>query len=79
MTVRGKYINGSIVLDHTPDLAEGSEVECNITPLLTSHLPLLPGGQGLHSDLMQFAGIIKGTPPDASANLDKYLDGIPTL
>jgi hypothetical protein len=34
-------------------------------------------GAGLHNDLLPFVGIIEGTPPDASENLDHYLYGHP--
>ena len=78
MTYRGHIENGVVVLDDLIDLPDGSRVQCELTALDTPRSPEPNSNSGMYSDLMEFAGSVKGTPSDGSRNHDRYLYGSPS-
>ena len=77
MTYRGEIHNGAIVLDEAITLPEGSKVTCFVLAVQKEVVPEQTGKKGTLADLLEFAGIVKDTPPDFSENHDKYLYGQP--
>lgn len=75
MTLRGHIENGVVVLDDPIDLPDGSRVQCELTALDTPQQTLPETHTGMFADLMDFAGSVKGAPPDGSRNHDQYLYG----
>lgn len=72
--LRGKVVNGHVVLDQPGQLEDGTEVR--VTPLSTT--PRANGEKGLLSKmLLSFAGTIDGLPEDFALNHDHYLYGVP--
>jgi hypothetical protein len=69
MVYHGHVENGVIVLDRTPGLPEGAEVQVAVVPP--------GGGSTLGARLMKFAGALDGLPPDLARNHDHYLHGAP--
>jgi hypothetical protein len=66
----GHVENGVVILDESPGLPDGAEVQ----------VALLPTGaaeSSLGSRLMKFAGKLEGLPPDLARNHDHYLHGAP--
>ncbi|MDZ4861419.1 MAG: hypothetical protein SGI88_20800 [Candidatus Hydrogenedentes bacterium] len=72
MTYRGRIQNGAVVLDDPIDLPDGSRVQCELISLDASQSSGSNSHDSMYSDLMEFAGFIKGTPSDASRNHDYY-------
>jgi hypothetical protein len=70
MTVQGKIVNGSIVLDQSLSLPEGTRVEVVVTPLAKAASPL-------GEMLLRHAGKATGLPEDMAAQHDHYLHGTP--
>jgi hypothetical protein len=70
MTYRGRVKNGVVVLEGAPALPEDTVV--SVEPVET-----VPQEQTLGSDLMRFAGSVKGMPTDMSRNHDHYAHGAP--
>lgn len=72
--LRGKMVNGHVVLDEPSNLEEGTEVR--VTPILST-----PKTNGEHDSLskmlLSFAGTIDGLPEDLALNHDHYLYGVP--
>ena len=75
MTYRGHIHNGVVVLEDPIDLPEGCRVQCELVALEFPHTTNATRHGGLYADLMEFAGTVKGTPPDGSKNHDRYLYG----
>ena len=80
MAARGKVKNGKVILDDPKALPEGAEVE--VRPVKKGKPPAKPsqgkkGRRSLAERLAPFIGKAEGLPPDASANLDHYLYGVP--
>lgn len=73
MTYRGHIHNGTVVLDDPVNLPEGCKVQCELTAIDGPRTVNVNGQPGMYSDLMEFAGSAKGTPPDGSRNHDHYL------
>lgn len=72
MTYRGEIHNGGVVLNETVPLPEGSKVACVVIPFS----PNAGGGatgESVFADLMEFAGAVKGAPPDGARRHDDYL------
>ncbi len=67
MVATGKIVNGAVVLDNGASLPEGSRVRV----IAVLDLPTLA------DEMMEFAGILKGLPPDFSLNHDHYIHGTP--
>jgi len=65
----GRVENGVVVLDKPEALPEGTYV--SVTPVPEEAKSTL--GQRL----MEFAGTVKGLPPDMAKNHDHYLHGTP--
>ena len=76
MTYHGRIQNGQIVLDEAVTLPEGAAVIIQLSATARGRHDAAPAGQS-RRELMQFAGIAKDLPPDASRNLDHYLYGHP--
>lgn len=72
MTYKGEIHNGSVVLNEPIALPEGAKVECILIQLHQDDPIEQPNHTGSLQSLLQFAGVVKGTPPDASSNHDKY-------
>ena len=80
MATRGKVKNGKVILDDPKALPEGAEVE--VRPVKKGKPPGKSSKgkrrrQSLAERLAPFIGKAEGLPPDASANLDHYLYGLP--
>ncbi len=75
MTYCGHIQNGGIVLEQPVTLPEGSRVQCVIVVVDEHDALLAAPAEGRYADLLKYAGIVKGTPPDASQNHDRYLYG----
>lgn len=73
MTYKGEIHNGSVVLNEPIALPEGAKVECILIQLHQDDSVAQPNRTGSLHSLVQFAGVVKGTPPDASSNHDKYI------
>lgn len=71
MTLRGRIENGKIVLDDHGPLPEGASVEIYVMP------PREQGPLRMNPELSKYIGIADDLPPDASANVDRYLYGTP--
>jgi hypothetical protein len=64
MTYRGHIHNGTVVLEDPIDLPDGCKVQCELTSLdVPKSLDTARQG-GIFGDLMEFAGSVKGTPPE---------------
>ena len=70
MVYRGHVQNGIVVLEGTPCLPEGSEVQVAVVPPSEEE-------STLGSRLMKFAGKLEGLPSDLARNHDHYLHGAP--
>ena len=67
MTTSGTIQRGAVVLDSPTTLPDGTKVEISIT----SENPTQ------YDHMKPFIGIFDGLPPDASAQVDHYLYGVP--
>ncbi len=74
MVYRGHVKNGIVVLDETPSLPEGAEVQVQVQVAVVQ-----PETQEstLGARLMKFAGKLEGLPSDLARNHDHYLHGAP--
>ncbi len=80
MTLRGRILNGAVVLDAPPPLPEGAEVEVVVRAPVPAGPKSAAGGAEpptLFEQLKDCLGIAEGLPEDASRNLDHYLYGHP--
>lgn len=68
MTYRGCVKNGVVVLDNPGVLAEGAEVQVEISPNRPNH-----GGLSLAQRLASVIGKAEGMPADWAENHDAYL------
>jgi hypothetical protein len=76
MTYRGHVKNGVVVLDDAVNLPEGSRVGVQL--LEDAPAPAEPDRiPSLYERLKPLIGKAESLPPDASVNLDHYLDGLP--
>jgi len=75
MTYRGHIENGTVVLEEPLDLPEGSRVECELRVVEVPSASTNPARrkQSFYEEFEEFIGCVKGTPPDLSSNIDKYL------
>ena len=64
----GKVVNGVVVLDEGPKLAEGTRVKVVAQP---EELPTL------YERFKDVIGKAEGLPPDMAENHDHYLHGLP--
>jgi hypothetical protein len=76
MVRRGHVENGVILLDNSPPLPEGAQVEVRLIESPRSQHDE-SGMPSLYERLEEFVGKAEGLPPDASVNLDHYLYGLP--
>jgi len=77
MVFRGKVKNGVVVLDAGARLDEGAEVSVRPLRRADRHGPARKKLPTLYERLKSVAGKARGLPPDASANHDHYLYGMP--
>jgi hypothetical protein len=70
MVYHGHVKNGMVVLDGTPGLPEGAEVQVAVVPPSAAE-------STLGERLMKFAGKLHGLPSDLALNHDYYLHGAP--
>jgi hypothetical protein len=70
MTLEGRVLNGTIVLQPPASLPEGARVRIEV---LATEAP----EPSLAERLSNVIGKAKGLPPDASAQHDHYLYGVP--
>ncbi len=73
MTVRGKVVEGVIVLDKPGSLPEGAEVEVAWKPCRGSG----KAGGKLAEKLRDWGGFARGLPRDFARQHDHYLYGTP--
>ena len=76
MTYRGHVKNGVVVLDERVKLPEGAEVKVDLLAA-SADGPVDEEIPTLYERLKPFIGKAHGLPPDAAANLDHYLYGVP--
>jgi hypothetical protein len=80
MTARGKIKNGKVVLDDPNALPDGTEVEVRPAkkrrPAAKTRKPKARP-KTLAERLANVIGKATGLPPDAAANHDHYLYGVP--
>lgn len=74
MAYRGHIENGSVVLDESVDIPEGTEVKVDLCDVLKDEEGQIPT---LYERLKSVFGKAEGLPPDASENVDYYLYGGP--
>jgi hypothetical protein len=70
MTFRGHIQNGSVVLDESAQLPEGSLVRVELVNPEDDFASLREG-------LLKFAGIVDGLPEDLAEHHDYYIHGKP--
>jgi len=67
MSFEGTFLNGTVVFDDPPALADGTQVEVVVKNSV----------QPLGERLMRLAGVLKGLPVDFAEEHDHYIHGTP--
>ncbi|MFI5379941.1 MAG: hypothetical protein ACHRHE_11635 [Tepidisphaerales bacterium] len=70
MTYRGHICNGTVVLDQSLELPEGTEVDVEIRSSADSPRP-----STLYERFSDLIGVCPDLPPDMAENHDRYLHG----
>ena len=74
MTYVGRFENGVVVFDAPPALAEGAAVE--VAPLAAPVPSQEDSAQPTWGEVLKdFAGKVKGLPPDMAQNHNHYIHG----
>jgi hypothetical protein len=77
MSYRGTIKNGAIVLDNSPALPEGAEVQVEVISDESASSVSSGTSPTLYERLRPFIGAFQALPADASVNHDHYLYGTP--
>lgn len=73
MSFEGTFVNGAVVFNDPPRIAEGAVVEVSVKQVPEKiELPL---GSTLGQRMMKLAGIAKGLPEDMAEEHDHYIHG----
>ncbi|HEV7798554.1 MAG TPA: hypothetical protein VGO73_10385 [Pyrinomonadaceae bacterium] len=71
--LKGRVVNGIVILDQPGKLAEGTEVR--VRPVSMAERESENGSPA--DMLLSFAGTVEGLPDDMALNHDHYLYGVP--